>query len=200
MIEQHQELYIPTDERSLRRAQRRVHELDKGVRDWAQSVIAILPRGLAILEDEAQILALYLAQQRRLNLEMDARSGEETLRARLGRVIPFLADGEDDWDMMRAIHKMVAARLETNTEQACQRFCDNLGIPPVCDPAIDWRVAIRYMAQEVHRLTSQMGVTTRYSAPPQRFDLALAARDLAIEVSAKRRDMLKVFLPDRDSA
>ena len=77
MIEQHQELYIPADERSLRRAQRRVHELDKGVRDWAQSVIAILPRGLAILEDEAQILALYLAQQRRLNLEMDARSGDE---------------------------------------------------------------------------------------------------------------------------
>ena len=199
MIEQ-QGLYIPTDERSLRRAQRRVQELDKGVRDWAQSVIAILPRGLAILEDEVQILALYLAQQRRLNLEMDAQSGEETLRTRFARVIPFLADGEDDWDMMRAIHKMVAARLETDTEQACQRFCDNLGIPPVCDPAIDWRVAVRYMAQEVHRLASQMSVTTRYSAPAQRFDLALAARDLAIEVSAKRRDMLKVFLRDRESA
>jgi len=199
LLKQHEELYIPQDERTLRRAQRRVDELDRRVRGWAQSVIDILPRGLAILEDETYILGLYLAQQRRLNLEIDAQSAQETLRIRLGRVLPFLDSGDDDWEMVQAVHRMVATRLESDIERACQFFCRDRNIPPICDPAIDWRVAIRYMAQELHRIASQINVkTTQHSSSPLRFELALAARNMGIEVAAKRRDMLTIFSVSSD--
>src|SRR3972149_8025997 len=139
LLEQRQELYIPQDERTLRRVQRRVDELDRRVRGWAQSVIDVLPKGLAILEDETYILSLYLAQQRRLNLEMDAQNREETLRDRLGRVFPFLSGGEDDWEMVQAVHHLVASQLESDIERACAFFCRDRNIPPICDPSIAWR-------------------------------------------------------------
>ncbi len=198
MLDQHQELYIPPDERVLRRIQRRVDELDRRVRAWAQSVIDVLPRGLALLEDEIYILSLYLAQQRRLNLELDAQRGEETLRSRLGRVLPFLADDQDDWEVVRAIHRMVAARLDSDLERACEFFCLDRHIPPICDPSIDWRVAIRYMAQEVHRIARQIKTKREYATSPLRFELALTARDLAIEAAARRRDMLTIFAATGD--
>lgn len=193
MLDQHQELYIPQDERALRRVQRKVDELDQRVRGWAQSVIDVLPKGLALLEDETYILGLYLAQQRRLNLELDAQRGEETLRTRLVRVLPFLSDGEDDWEMVHAVHRMAAARLESDLERACEFFCLDRCIPPICDPSIDWRVAIRFMAQDLHRTARQINLKSGYSNSPLRFELALNARDLAIEVAARRRDMLTIF-------
>ena len=194
MLDQHQDLYIPQDERALRRVQRKVGELDRRVRGWAQSVIDVLPKGMALLEDETYILSLYLAQQRRLNLELDAQRGEEeTLRIRLGRVLPFLGDGDDDWEMVRAVHRMVAARLESDLERACEFFCLDRRIPPICDPSIDWRVAIRFMAQEIHRTARQINLKSGYSSSPLRFELALSARDLAIEVAARRRDMITIF-------
>lgn len=193
MLDQREELYIPQDERTLRRIQRRVDELDRRVRNWAQSVIDVLPQGLSLLEDESYILSLYLAQQRRLNLELDAQTSEETLRTRLGRVLPFLTDGEDDWEIVRAVHRMVAVRLESDIERACEFFCRDRNIPAVCDPSIDWRVAIRYLAQEIHRIASRINIKSEYSTSPQRFELALRARDLALEVAAKRRDMLTIF-------
>ena len=200
MLKQHEELYIPQDERTLRRAQRRVDELDRRVSGWAQSVIDILPRGLAILEDETYILGLYLAQQRRLNLEIDAQSAQETLRIRLGRVLPFLDSGDDDWEMVQAVHRMVATRLESDLERACQFFCRDHNIPYICDPAIDWRVAIRYMAQEVHRIARQINIKTDLATSPLRFELALTARDLAIEAGARRRDLLTIFAAQSESA
>ena len=198
MLDQHQELYIPQDERALRRVQRKVDELDRRVRGWAQSVIDVLPKGLALQEDETYILSLYLAQQRRLNLELDAQQGEETLRTRLGRVLPFLGEGEDDWEMVRAVHRMVAARLESDLERACEFFCLDRHIPPICDPSIDWRVAIRFMAQELHRTARQINFKSGYSNSPLRFELALSARDLAIEVAARRRDMITIFAASRE--
>ena len=194
MLDQHQELYIPQDERALRRVQRKVDELDRRVRGWAQSVVDVLPRGLALLEDETYILGLYLAQQRRLNLELDAQQqGDDTLRTRIGRVLPFLGDGEDDLDMVHAAHRMVAARLESDLERACEFFCLDRHIPPICDPSIDWRVAIRFMAQDLHRIARQINFKSGYSNSPLRFELALNARDLAIEVAARRRDMITIF-------
>jgi hypothetical protein len=200
LLDQHQELYIPQDERSLRRVQRKVDELDRRVRAWAQSVIDVLPRGLALLDDETYILSLFLAQQRRLNLELDAQRGEETLRTRLGRVLPFLGDGDDDWVEVRSIHRMVATRLESDLDRACEFFCRDRNVPPICDPSIDWRVAIRYLAQDVHRIASKIDIKREFATSPQRFELALSARDLAIEVAARRRDMVTIFAASADSA
>jgi hypothetical protein len=58
LLEQHQELYIPPDERSQQHAQRKIQMLDDRVRNWAAAVIAFLPKGLSILEDEARIVGL----------------------------------------------------------------------------------------------------------------------------------------------
>ncbi len=193
MLDQRQELYIPPDERALRRVQRKVDDLDRRVRAWAQSVIDNLPKGLSLLEDETYILSLYLAQQRRLNLELDARAGQETFRTRLGRYLPFLGEGEDEWEVLQAIHRLVATRLESEIERACQFFCRDRNIPPGCEPVIDWRVAIRYMAQEVHRIANQITLRGSYATSPHRFELALAARDLGTEVAARRRDMITIF-------
>ncbi len=193
MLDLGQELYIPQDERTLRRVQRKVDELDRSVRHWARSVIDVLPRGLSLIDEETYILSLYLAQQRRLNLELDAQVAEETLWSRVSRLLPFLSEGEDEGDMLRAVHRVVAARLESDIERACEFFCRDRNIPPVCDPSIDWRVAIRYMAQALYRVASQMDTKRSLSTSPHRFELALIARDLAIEVAAKRRDMFTIF-------
>lgn len=193
MLDQHEELYIPQDERSLRRVQRRVDELDRRVRSWAQLVIDVLPRGLSLLQEELYILSLYLAQQRRLNLQLDAQNGEDNLRTRLARVFPFLTDGEDDWEIVRAVHRMVSTRLEADLDRASSFFCRDRNIPAVCDPVIDWRVATRYMAQELHRLASQINIKTEYASSPLRFELALSARELANEVAARRRQLLTIF-------
>lgn len=192
MLGQLNELYIPPDERTLRRVQQKGQELDRQVRGWAQALIDLLPRGLSLQPDEVHILCLFLAQQRRLNLELDARDPPDTLRSRLGRVLPFLPDVEEDPDALRAIHRIVAVRLESDIDRACGYYCNNHNIPPVTDPAIDWRVAIRFMAQSIHNIMSQADLR-RFDSSPQRFELAMVARDLAAAVNDKRKAMLMAF-------
>src|SRR3989304_4375659 len=94
LLSQHEDLYVPHDERTLRRVQRKVDELDKQVRSWADLLVEVLPKGLAFLDAEYDLLALYLAQQRRRNLELDEQNGKETLRTRLARYVPFLPPDE----------------------------------------------------------------------------------------------------------
>jgi hypothetical protein len=94
LLRQLDELYVPRDERTLRALQRRTDELDRKVRDWAQEVLDVLPKGTEMIDDEIYILGLFLAQQKRLNLEIDAETSEESVRGRLSRVLPFLPDPE----------------------------------------------------------------------------------------------------------
>jgi hypothetical protein len=64
------------------------------------------------------------------------------------------------------------------------------GIDPMCEAAIDWRVAIRYLAQDVHRLASKIDVRKEYNTSPHRFEIALRARDLASDIVIRREIML----------
>src|SRR3972149_7479752 len=91
LLSQHEDLYIPHDERTLRRVQRKVDELDKLTRAWADLVVEVLPKGLAFLDAEYDLLALYLAQQRRRNLELDEQNGKETIRTPLASYAPFFS-------------------------------------------------------------------------------------------------------------
>ena len=193
MLSQHEDLYIPHDERTLRRVQRKLDELDKQVRAWADYVVAVLPKGLALLTDEYDLLALYLAQQRRRNLELDAENGEETLRSRLGRFLPLLAETQDEWEITHAAHRMVSTRLESDIDRATDFFCRDHGLPGLVEPVIDWRVAIRYLAQRLHHIASQIDLRRGLAASPLRFELALTARDLAVDVVEKRQRMLTLF-------
>ena len=187
------ELYIPQGERDLRRVQRKAEELDRNVRGWAATVAAVLPKGLALLHEELNIVQLFLAQQRRLNMELDAREPDDTLRSKLGKVVRFVADEGAKTEAVQTIHRIVAAQLESDIERACDAFCQSQNIPPVCDPAIDWRVAIRYLAQGVHHIASQIDMRREFEASPRRFELALVARDAAADISAKRRALFDAF-------
>jgi hypothetical protein len=187
------DLYIPRDERALRSVQRRVEAVDEVVRDWSQTVMSVLPRGLPLIEDEGRVTSLFLAQQRRLNLELDARNPEVTLRTRLGKVIPFLGDANPDLDLIRGVHRIVSARLESDIDRACANYCESLQMPPVSDPVIDWRVAMRFMAQGVHRIASQIDLKKEYATSSKRFELALFAREAAADVAQRRRAMLAAF-------
>ena len=197
MLGQLDDLYIPQDERTLRRIQRRAEELDKRVRAWAQLVVEVLPRGLSLHEDELYILSLFLANQRRLNLQMDALNPRQNLRSRLARALPlpFAADTHEDPDILRAVHRTVSTRLESDIDRACGFFCRDLNIPPISDPAIDWRVAIRFMAQSLHALASKVDMKDYYNSPA-RFEMAVLARDLAAAVVGRRRTMLESFSPE----
>jgi hypothetical protein len=184
------QIYIPQNERELRRLQRRVEDLDRRVRAWAHHVLDFLPRGLMLIEDELYILGLFLAQQRRLNLELDAANPRPTLLGKLIRSIPFLQGQRDDPEILKAAHRTVAARLESDIDRACHFFCEDRGIPPQSDQAIDWRVAIRYLAQELHRLTGDLDLRHDFYQSPRRFETALACRDQAQEIIERRRRML----------
>ncbi len=193
MLSQHEDLYIPHDERTLRRVQRKLDELDKQVRDWAECVVAALPKGLALLTEEYELLALYLAHQRRRNLELDAENGQETLRSRLGRFVPFLAEDEIEWDISSAAHRMASTRLESEIDRTTDFFCRDYNLPGLVEPVIDWRVAIRYLAQRLHHIASRIDLKRGLATSPLRFELALTARDLAVDVADKRRRMFALF-------
>jgi len=187
------DLYIPTSERALRSVQRRVEAVDDVVREWSQTVMSVLPRSLPLIENEGQITTLFLAQQRRLNLELDSRNPEETLRTRLGKVIPFLDESAPDLELIRGVHRIVSARLESDIDRACAEFCESRELPPISDPVIYWRVAMRFMAQGVHRIACQIDLKKDYTASSKRFELALFAREAAADVIMRRRDMLSAF-------
>ncbi len=195
MLSQHEDLYIPHDERTLRRVQRKVDELDKQVRAWADYLVQVLPKGIALLDAEYDLLSLYLAQQRRRNLELDAQNGRETVRSRLARFIPLLAEDEGEWEIVTAACRMVSTRLESDIERATHFFCRDHGLPGLVEPVIDWRVAIRYMAQRLHHIASQIDLKHELATSPLRFELALTARDLAADVLDKRHTMVNLFEP-----
>jgi hypothetical protein len=195
LLSQHEDLYIPHDERTLRRVQRKVDALDRAVRDWADSVVGVLPKGLNLTEDEYELLALFLAQQRRRNIELDHQSGEANLRARLGRFIPIFAEAEDEAEIGSAAHRMVSTRLEADIDRATDFFCRDNELPGLSDPVIDWRVSIRYLAQRIHHIAAQVDLKHDLATSPLRFELALTARDLAADVVDKRDSVFALLQP-----
>ena len=192
-------IYLPQDERALRRLQRSVDDLDRKARAFAQDLVDVLPKGLSLIDDETYILGLFLAQQKRLNLEIDAENPPETVRSRIGRVLPFLAPSEAEAEISHTAHRTVAARLESDIDRACQFFCQNHSIPPISDETIDWRVAIRYLGQELHRLAGKIDLQRDFYNSPQRFEIALVARDLAGNIADKRRLMVAAQEPTKQS-
>lgn len=181
------DLYIPTSDRALRRVQRKGDELDKMVRTWAQAVLEVLPRGIPLNDDEKYIFCLYLAQQRRLNLQMDAFQPAPSLMNTAKSLLP-IPMGKDDPEAFTAVHRIVALRLDSDIERGCRFFCEDSSVEPDCEPAIDWRVALRFMAQSVYSRLSDAD-PKRIAMSPRRFELAVIARDLAADVSEKRSAM-----------
>lgn len=188
-------LYIPHDERDLARVQRKADRLEKKVRTWAESVVRVLPRGLSLLEDETQILTLFLAQQHRVNLEIDAQYPVTSISGKLARILPFV-EGADDPDTVQAIHPIVATQLDSDLERACAFFCNDRGVDPMSDAAIEWRASIRFLGQSIYHIASEIGDVKRgFADSPLRFEIALISRDLASEIVDRRSSMLAAFRP-----
>jgi hypothetical protein len=190
MVSELNTLYVPQDERDLRKIQRRVGEIDRQARDWAAVMVSLMPKGLLMLDEEIELLRLFLSQQRRLNQEIDARRMEETPITQLRRVLPFLTSPEDELRICQEAHRTVAAHLESEIDRAFLAFCEPRTIEPMAEAAIDWRVAIRYLAQEVHRLASPINIRREYYQSPHRFEISLRARDLAGDIVTRREIML----------
>ena len=193
MISQHEDLIIPHDERTLQRVQRRLSQVDGEVRAWADEVVAALPKGLALLDEEIDMLALFLAHQRQRNRQMDAQYPEETMRTRIARFVPILAPSDDDLEITDAAYRMVATRLESDIDRATDFFCRDYGLPGLVEPVIDWRVAIRYMAQRLHHIACELDLKRELASSPARFEMALTARDLSSDIVEKREKMLDLF-------
>ncbi len=191
MVTELDTLYVPQDERGLRRIQKKVEDVDRRSRTWATAVVDLLPKGLLMLEEENALLALFLAQQRRLNAQIDVNlPKEETPLTALSRVIPFLTSPDEQRDTALAAHRIVAARIESDIDRSFVTFCEVRGIDTTCEAAIDWRVAVRYLAQEVHRLACQIDIRKEYYTSPHRFEIALRTRDLAADIVTRREIML----------
>ena len=115
---------------------------------------------------------------------------EETPLTALSRVIPFLTSPDEQRDTALAAHRIVAARIESDIDRSFVTFCEVRGIDTTCEAAIDWRVAVRYLAQEVHRLACQIDIRKEYYTSPHRFEIALRTRDLAADIVTRREIML----------
>jgi hypothetical protein len=190
MVTELEQLYVPQDERGLRRIQRRVDDIDRRSRAWGKAVVDLLPKGLLMLDEEYEMLGLFLAQQRRLNEEIDAQTKPESTLSRLIRGLPIPMYAHDNQEILREAHRTVCARLESEIDRAFQSFCDVRGIASTEEPAIDWRVSVRYLAQEVHRLASRIDIRREYYTSPERFEIALRTRDLAADIVTHREIML----------
>ena len=184
-------LYVPENERELQRVQRQGKELDKRVRAWAESVIRVLPRGLPINSHEVYVLSLFLARQRRLNVQMDSREPDYSVIGSIKHALSFILPREDP-AVAASTHQVLAQRLDSEIERACAIYCRDQGVDPKSEPALDWRVAIRFMAQSVY---SRLAETEprKMALSPHRFELSLVARDLATEVETKRIEMTSAF-------
>ena len=190
MLRELEELYIPANERALRHVQRKGDELDKHVRSWAQSVLESLPRGLPLSADEKYLVCLFLAQQRRVNLQMDSYQPDTTFWGAARQYFPFLGSRPDP-ESFAAFHRIVSMRLDSDIDRTARNFSDDNGVAPDCEPAIDWRVAMRFMAQSVYSRVGS-GDPKKIMSSPTRFELALIARDLAAEIVERRGAMLAV--------
>ncbi len=188
MLRELDDLYVPANERQLRTIQRKGEELDKLVRAWAQSVIGVLPRGLPINDDEKYLFCLFLAQQRRVNLQMDSYQPDNSLLGTARQFFMF-AGGHPDPEAFAAVHRIVAMRLDSDIDRASRFFCEDNGIDPECEAAIDWRVGIRFMAQSVYSRLSNVE-PKKLVASPRRFELAAISRDLSSDITEKRQAML----------
>ena len=180
-------LYIPTNERQLRRIQRGGSDLDAHVRNWTQQVIDVLPAGLPTNADETYIFSLFLAQQRRRNLHIDAFQPDTSLLTTLKGYLP-LPERHASREEIDAIHRIVSLQLDSDIERAATVYCEDNQISPESDPAIDWRVAIRFMSQSIYSRVCRVD-PTRIKSHPKRFELALVARELASAVSERRQQM-----------
>lgn len=181
------ELLVPASDRQLRRVQKKGEELDKQVRMWAQAVLGVLPRGLPLNDDEKYIFSMFLAQQRRLNMQMDAFVPDTTLLGTVMSLLP-LPNARQDPDSFVAVHRIVAMHLDSDIDRACRFYCEDNDVDPECERAIDWRVAMRFMAQSVYSRLSNVDAK-RLTMSPRRFELAVVARDLASDVTEKRSAM-----------
>lgn len=181
-------LYVPANERELRRVQRQGENLDRQVRAWAEAAIRVLPRGLPVNSHEVYLLSLFLAQQRRLNVQMDSREPDYSLIGTVKHALSFVLP-KDDPAIAATNHHVLAQRLDSEIERACAIYCRDHGVDARSEPALDWRVAIRFMAQSIYSRLAEMEPRTMATSP-HRFELSLVARDLATEVETKRLLML----------
>ena len=182
---------LPMDEQTVRHIQRQAGLIHHKVTDWASRVLALFPSHLPLSPIEAEILKLYLAQQRRLNLELDGQSGHHSFRTRVAGVLPFPTTTNNP-EIAHASHQLACSYLQHQVEDTTDRFCGRQGVSPASQAVIDWRGTIRYLAQRLHHIAHRMNLNNSgHLGSPLKFELALLAHQGAADVAHKRRFLLE---------
>jgi hypothetical protein len=122
---------------------------------------------------------------------MDAFQPDTSLLGTLRGYLP-IPDKAASREEVDAVHRIVALQLESDIERAATVYCQDNKIPPGSEPAIDWRVSIRFMSQSIYSRVCRLD-PARIKTHPKRFELALVARELASDVSEKRGLMFTAF-------
>ena len=101
-------------------------------------------------------------------------------------------DADTSFELISTIPRVLAQRLDSEIERACAIYCRDHGVDAKSDPALDWRVAIRFMAQSIY---SRLAETEprKMATTPHRFELSLMARELATEVVANCNEMMSPY-------
>ncbi len=88
-------------------------------------------------------------------------------------------------------HRLVASYIEQAIEDTADRFCGQHGLSPASARVLDWRVALRYMAQQLHRVASRINLRQQHFLVSRlQMDLEAIAPPLAAEVAFKRARLL----------
>lgn len=171
-----QEEYEHIDERLLKGVLQLAHRLDREVRGWTLRMLSLLPAGLPLLGHERELLSLYLAEQRRRNLELDADFPRGISPS---RVLPFLRNDDEDRSE-RLAHHLVSYHLEDDIERVVLFFSRECAVSDMDEQVIDWRVSLRYLAQRLYSFADgySMSDAARAFEP--------VARQLAQDVTEKR--------------
>lgn len=177
------DIYLPSKERDIKRLRQTSERINIECRSWAKMVTDLLPEELGLHIDEKYLLSLFLAEQHRLNIQLDIKRGDQH---GIRRLLPIFG-AKDKPQILDAAHTMVRVRFESEIERTYNTGCCHNQINPNSEVAIDWRAAIRLMAQNLE------GVAWRAKSPDKiqedsqlRFEFKQIARERASGITAKR--------------
>ncbi len=174
------------DERLLREVLQRTDRMERDVQAWSGAATDLLTADLPLKARERELIRLYIAEQRRRNLELDEASSDRNppgLLYRLVRIFPLLRTAVD-CTTSRLAHHLLSCHIEDDIERAVFNFSRECQLHELSDEVIDWRVSVRYLAQRLHAFAASREAG---EAVVSRDEFMALAREQAGDIASKRQ-------------
>ena len=183
------------DERLLHSVLRRSGRLEQEVSRWATALMAKLPGGLPLTDTELSLLRLYLMEQRRRNLELDLDRPQAGFASVLTSIFPFL-ETANHYEADRLAHHLTACRIEDDIAGAADRISRQHDLSEMSEAVVDWRVAVRYLAQQLYAIVALPNSGRRLDPDLTRSqEFAIISRELSKEIVARRSQLEPSLVP-----